>query len=349
MASINLDKGQPSMVPKLPFKLNHRPSPVDERDHMLRVSATNPVKVVDLSNFCTSIKDQGSVGSCTAHAGVALMEYFYRKNMDGKIDDLFSEKFLYYTTRMDVQKGGTLNDVGAYLRDTLKSMVQFGVCIEPTFPYLKKGEKSSNFRERPSEEAYKEALNYQVTKYARVSETDKNQCLLDLKALLTNGNTFMGGFTCYQNIFDAHKGVIPLPAGKIAGGHAVLFVGFDDVRKVFKFKNSWGPNWGDKGYGYLPYYYLLSGNLSDLWTVYQQEYDNKPFDVIKPVNRLPELSNRINYLLLRATETNDVEVLLAEIKNNPDNNLLLAHDITDLQNFMRNLVSQVQKAKLGVN
>jgi len=276
----------PEVIPFLAksskYKLNHKPSPPDHRDHTVKVIKIPKIERYDLSQFCTSIKNQGNIGSCTSFAGVGLMEYFYKKNLGGKIDDVFSEKFLYYTTRVNIEQNLPSEDSGTFLRDTLKSMVQFGVCLEKTFPYIKPGQSTCDYTEKPEQNAYDEALNYQVTKYARIPETDKNQCLQDLKTLLLNGSIFMGGFVCYENMYDGKDGNIPLPKGNITGGHAVLFVGYDDTKQLFKFKNSWGSLWGDKGYGYLPYQFVLTGNLSDMWTVYQEEFENKTFDIVVP-------------------------------------------------------------------
>jgi len=328
----------------LPFSLNFRASPGDNRDYVVKTSSAQSRGSVDLSNFCTSIKNQGNVGSCTAHAGVGLMEFFYRKNMGGKTDDLFSEKFLYYTTRVDVWRNST-EDTGAYLRDTLKSMVQYGVCLETECPYVLPGQNACNYREKPNVSAYKQALNFQVTKYARVSETNRGQCLQDLKNLLAGGYAFMGGFVCYQNVFTGSNGLIPLPRGRVVGGHAVLFVGYDDERQVFKFKNSWGSSWGDKGYGYLPYQYVLSGNLFDLWTVLQQEHDNVPFEMLKPAVRRAEFNKRLAELLVNVSQGESIEQILNEIPSNPGNVSLLAQDVAELQNFVRKVYDQLQNAR----
>jgi C1A family cysteine protease len=50
------------------------------------------------------------------------------------------------------------------------------------------------------------------------------------------------------------------------GGHAICFVGYDSKKKLIKFKNSWGTNWGDNGYGYLPYNYI-NDFCWDAWAV----------------------------------------------------------------------------------
>src|SRR5512137_2089688 len=84
------------------------------------VRATLPTSV-DLAPWCSSIEDQGDLGSCTAHAGVGLFEYFERRAFDNYLDG--SRLFLYKATRNLL---GWTGDTGAYLRTTMKAMVLFG-------------------------------------------------------------------------------------------------------------------------------------------------------------------------------------------------------------------------------
>ncbi|HLG96380.1 MAG TPA: hypothetical protein VKX49_08720 [Bryobacteraceae bacterium] len=43
---------------------------------------------------------------------------------------------------------------------------------------------------------------------------------------------------------------------------------YDDAKQLFTFRNSWGSSWGDQGYGYLPYAYVLDPSLaSDFWVI----------------------------------------------------------------------------------
>ena len=66
------------------------------------------------------------------------------------------------------------------------------------------------------------------------------------------------------------SGYVPLPQpdDSLLGGHAVVCVGYDDSNQQFTFRNSWGSGWGDDGYGFLPYAYVLDPGLaSDFWTI----------------------------------------------------------------------------------
>jgi len=349
------------------FKLNFQASPLDTRDHV--ISTTNPTTAtsstsssstasVDLSSWCSSIKNQGPVGSCTAHASVALMEYFYNKNIanakkeaekNSKKEDLFSEKFVYYVTRVNIAGWPANDDCGAYLRDTMKTLVKYGTALEKTCPYIRDGQTECNIAETPSPGAYTEALNFQVTKYARVLETDKVKCLHDCKNLLNNGIGFVGGFLCYENILDEQvgkTGIVPAPPtqgpAKIIGGHAVLFIGYDDSKQLLKFKNSWGNEWGDSGYGYLPYSYLDKNLLTDLWTIYSQENNNISFDsisgiavtqgIITPQSRDAELKRRVAELL-SLIGTMDIHSLQQKINTNSRNAFVYKSDLAELNNL----------------
>jgi C1A family cysteine protease len=57
------------------------------------------------------------------------------------------------------------------------------------------------------------------------------------------------------------------PHGRPAG-HAVMVVGYDDSAKRVLVRNSWGTDWGIKGYFTMPYDYISDNNLADdLWTI----------------------------------------------------------------------------------
>lgn len=67
------------------------------------------------------------------------------------------------------------------------------------------------------------------------------------------------------NVFNAPK---LKKRKKPIGGHTVLCVGFDRTKKLFHIMNSWGNDWGDNGYFWMPFsWFEHSGTTYDLWTI----------------------------------------------------------------------------------
>jgi C1A family cysteine protease len=243
---------------------------------------------VDLREWCSPIEDQGQLGSCTAHAGVGIIEYYERKVFGRHLDA--SRLFLYKVTR-DLMK--LKGDTGAYLRSTMGAMVLFGVPPEEYWPYSDQGNK---FDQEPSAFCYAFAQSYQALKYFRHDPPGLKQedILKKVKAKLALGHPAMFGFTVYNSIEQAESsGRIPFPSSKekIEGGHAVATVGYDDKMKIknkygkvettgaLLIRNSWGKGWGEGGYGWLPYDYILKGLADDFWSILKKEWvDVEPFE-----------------------------------------------------------------------
>ena len=102
-----------------------------------------------------------------------------------------------------------------------------------------------------------------------------------MKQSIINGFPFIFGINIYESFetIDVNNtGNIPMPNiqnEKLLGGHAVMAVMFNDDKKVFGCRNSWGINCGDNGYFYLPYEYILDNNLaSDFWIITSLDLDN---------------------------------------------------------------------------
>lgn len=238
-------------------------------------------KSIDLREYCSSVEDQGRLGSCTAHAGVGLIEYYERRAFGRHLDA--SRLFLYKVTRNLMKLQG---DTGAYLRTTMGAMVLFGVPPESYWPYT---EKQDSFDREPPAFCYAFAQNFQTIKYFRhdPAGTKPDSVLHSLKTYLAKGFPFIFGFSVYNSIEQAEAdGKIPFPSPRerMEGGHAIMAVGYDDgldiknnfskekTKGALLIRNSWGTGWGDKGYGWLPYDYVIKGLARDFWSILKKEW-----------------------------------------------------------------------------
>jgi len=244
------------------------------------VGAVSLPTTVDLRAWCSPIENQLNLGSCTAHAGVGLVEYFERKASGTHIDA--SRLFLYKVTRDLLKWKG---DTGAFLRSTMEALVLFGVPPEEYWQYI-----VANYDVEPSAFLYAFAQNYQAITYYRLdpSGTPKPTLLNQIKTNLAAGLPSMFGFTVYSSYTQANTtGKIPYPAPveKAVGGHAIDAVGYDDGMKIkntnaggvettgaLRIRNSWGTGWGAGGYGWLPYEYVLRGLAVDWWSLLKNEW-----------------------------------------------------------------------------
>jgi C1A family cysteine protease len=235
---------------------------------------------VNLRDWFPPIEDQGELGSCTANAGVALVEYFERRAFGRHIDA--SRLFLYKVTRNLAHLQG---DTGAYLRTTMAAMTLFGVPPTEYWPY-----EIENFDQEPPAFCYAFAQNYQALQYFRLdtSDTTSDQLLMRIKSFLAAGLPPMFGFTVFSSIWDAESdGKIPFPSpqDRVEGGHAVVAVGYDDDMQIrngdpggiqttgaFLIRNSWNESWGDGGYGWLPFEYVTKGLAVDWWCLLRNEW-----------------------------------------------------------------------------
>lgn len=224
-----------------------------------------PRPKVDLRPLLTEVENQGATNSCAANAVAGAYEYLVQRHLPEDETYDVSRMFIYYAGREEM--GGPIEDEGSVLRYLIQSLKTKGAPSEETWPF-----DTDRVNERPSDEAYTEASEFVVEDALHIA-TD----LHTWKCALTEGHPIIFGMKLFDS-FDAHRkpGLVPTPTaaevGRAShGGHAMLAVGYSDKDKVFIVRNSWGPKWGDGGYCYISYDYLVNPkyNFGDTWIIKQ--------------------------------------------------------------------------------
>ena len=214
---------------------------------------------VDLRRIMSPIRDQATIGSCTAFAiGTGLVESLMIEHLRDPVVEI-SPLFLYYYTRHSMKT--ITQDSGATLRDAVKTAANIGVCPEEAWPY-----DPANFTKKPPPAALKAAMGFRLHKYYRVKD------LQDLKISIACQNPVVLGmhlFESFQSPNAVKTGIVQVPdttKEKYLGGHAMMACGWDDARNAVLLRNSWGKAYGESGYVWVPYACFDLGLIVDMWT-----------------------------------------------------------------------------------
>jgi len=245
------------------YRVGSAPPNAKEFDAAQSGIAELPPKV-DLRPFMTKVEDQRQTNSCSANATAGAYEYLMKRHLgEGGYD--VSRMFMYFNGRSI--GGGEIEDQGAALGDVIAGLQQAGACSEQTWPF---DEKRVN--EEPVSEAFDEASQFLVEDVQQIpTELDA------WKSALAMGSPIIFGLKLFGSFDKQRKpGLVPAPTKSEAGradhgGHAMLCVGYSDSDKVFIVRNSWGESWGDNGYCYIPYAYVMNEdyNFGDSWTIHR--------------------------------------------------------------------------------
>ncbi len=231
--------------------------PTDGRDFLMgavlaKAAAPSPADYIDYTDRMSPVRDQGDEGTCVGFASVVGVREYQEKKEHGSLVEL-SPRYVYHHCK---QLDGNPGREGTYLRVAMKVLAKRGVCREECWPYRPYQNDS------PCKEADEQARSYRIRSYARLSG------VFDMERSLTANGPFLTGVQVFPSWFEDNGGKIPMPSDddKSVGGHAICVVGYSREGRFFKFKNSWGKDWGEDGYGYLPYDYLDMYSL-DSWSV----------------------------------------------------------------------------------
>ena len=216
---------------------------------------------VDLRPFMTKVENQHQTSSCTANAVVGAYEYLFKRFKKESYD--ISRLFVYYNARVYTKREN--EDSGSHIQYAMDSLKKIGACSEQTWAF---GPKEQVVKQ-PPKEAYQEAKRFLVDEVMFVPVK------LDAwRKTLADGYPIVFGTKTFESFGKTKaNGIVSMPSPDEAGAkkhgcHAMLCVGYSDKDKMFIVRNSWGETWGEKGYCYIPYNYLMNVQwTADCWII----------------------------------------------------------------------------------
>lgn len=255
------------------YSLGCEKDPKDERDYLFSTLRNNRIirssipQKVDYRNEMSSIKNQGSKGSCVGFAVTACKEYQAQKEYEQKVKN---ENYKYRRKRKEYDLSEQwvyhkAKDIDPWGPDTEGTSVRCGVKVvhNQGIP-PEKGWKYNDSREGSPKRWADLMAHWQFCgNYFRING------LRELEEALYNYGPVPIGIVCFEEIFNPRRdGLVPYPSNpqRQYGGHAISICMYDRINDVVGFKNSWSEAWGDKGFGKLPFKYIQDF-MMDAWVM----------------------------------------------------------------------------------
>jgi C1A family cysteine protease len=225
----------------------------DDRDYLMRAYLPMiklPAKI-DYTSKLSPVRDQGDEGTCVSFATVCGMKEYQELLDYEKLVEL-SPRFVYSECK---KIDGMPYEEGTTIRAAMRVLGNKGVCQEKFWSYR------PHQKDKPKKGAAVNAKKFCVKTYARILN------LNELRMSLAHKGPCVIGVEVFAGMMETKTGVVPMPVKNetALGGHAICPIGYDDKKKVIKFKNSWSNKWGQKGYGFLPYAYI-ERYMMDAWS-----------------------------------------------------------------------------------
>ncbi len=206
-----------------------------------------------INGFVTGVRNQGGCGSCWAFAATAGLESSVLISSNSPNVDLnLSEQVMVSCSGAGSCGGGSVDQAANFVRDT-------GLPQESCYYYTATdgscGYACSNWQ----------ASTYKIKSWSYVATSSPT--VDGLKNGLASYGPLPTTMAVYNDFFYYSGGVYSYATGSLAGYHAILIVGYDDVGQYFIVKNSWGAGWGEGGFFKIAYSELNSAvNFGD-WTI----------------------------------------------------------------------------------
>lgn len=226
---------------------------------MARLPTTVPAHRDDRgTKYMPPVYNQGQTSSCTGNGSGGALHYMRRKQ--GLSEFQPSRSFIYYNGRVGEDP---ITDNGSQVRSVIKGLAQYGACSEAEWAF-----DPTHINDKPADKCFFDAKTDLVTGYAAVP-----QDIDAIRACISSDTPVVFGFTVYPQFESdamSRSGMMEMPGDSDAplGGHCVLACGYSDNSKVVICRNSWGPDWGDGGFFYMGYDYVInSGLAADFWQI----------------------------------------------------------------------------------
>lgn len=224
--------------------------------HFEKAGAGGPA-VVDLRRWCSPIAEQRPMQSCNACSVVGALEYLML--MTGQTLVPLSILYVYYNGR---KIAGMQNEDGGMIpAHATAGVMAYGVCEDRLWP-----NQREHVNDEPPKNCYDQAKALGV-QYARLDANNDAA-----KASIVNKIPVIIGWGMPKGYYDAVGSNGKMPDSGFDDqpheGHSMLCVGYDDNARHWIVRNSWGANWGDRGYCYIPY--ALADRYAwanDMWVI----------------------------------------------------------------------------------
>ncbi len=241
-----------------------------------------PPSTVDLGpefqKFGLTPLQQGARGDCSLFAITSLVELELAKSAPDEVKRL-SEEFLIWAAH---SASATKADDQAMFYQAAHGLNVYGICTSKLMPYA----NTRDPKRKPSNEALVDArARSQRWKIHWIKRWDVKTGLsagelAEIKRALAHGHPVACGLRWPKKL-NGHEILNVPPAQKVEDGHSVAFTGYqDDAKKpgggVLFFRNSFGPRWGNHGYGVMSYAYAAAYGNDAVWLKLGAPHSEKP-------------------------------------------------------------------------
>ena len=244
----------------LDYKFEDHVEKIEKNGKGVSESQSENSGVLDLRKWCSPVENQGEIGSCVGNGTVGALEFLQIRN--GLTYNDLSRLFVYYNARLMTRDHE--RDVGAYIHLAFGTLSSLGTCTEAKWPY-----DINKVFIRPSWGSYREAYSNKIDSYYRINSAGRERDNL-IKLALQAQHPVVFGMTVDEEYQNYRGGIVQMPKSTRVnpGGHCQIIVGYDDNKKLWIIRNSWGTWWGENGYAWVPFEYLNASNANDIWVPY---------------------------------------------------------------------------------